>query len=297
LDLYPGPVEAFTYDNELACLPTNASSTVAYVNEDLFARADVTLPDNDWTWTDLEAAAKALDAKDIPAVGFDVGVRLVAPFVWTAGGEIVDDTADPTRTTLDTAPGRRALSYLIGLQAYGVDATARAAADPADQFAAGRLAIYFDSRRAVPGFRKADLAFDVRPLPRAAAARPSASLLASDAYCVATASKSPRLAASLARFAAGGEGATVLARSGRTVPALRPLAQSEAFLDPGQRPRSSQVFLDVLPDLRRLPNVAVEDEAEELADDLLTQLFAGKAGLEQTAAAVDAATAEVYGRG
>ena len=89
----------------------------------------------------------------------------------------------------------------------------------------------------------------------------------------------------------------MLARSGRTVPALRSLAMSEAFLDPGQRPRSSQVFLDVLPDLRRLPHVAVEDEAEETADDLLAQLFAGKAGLEQTVAAVDAATAQVYGRG
>ncbi len=289
LDLYPGPVEAFTYSGELACLPTNASSTVAYLNEDLFARAGVPLPAADWTWTDLETAAKALDAKNIPAMGFDVGVRVVAPFVWTAGGEIVDDTDAPTRTTLDSAAGRRALAYLTGLQAYGVDATARAAADPADQFAAGRLAIYFDSRRAVPSLRKADVAFDVRPLPRANAARPSASLLASDAYCVAKASQSPELAASLARFAAGGPGATV--------PALRPLAQSEAFLDPAQRPRSSQVFLDVLPDLRRLPNVAVEDEAEEAADDLLAQLFAGKAGLEQTAAAVDAATAEVYGRG
>ena len=298
LDLYPGPVEAFTYDGALACLPTNASSTVAYVNEDLFARAGVPLPAADWTWSDLEAAAQALAAQGIPAVGFDVGIRLVAPFVWTAGGEVVDDTDSPSRMTLDTGPGRRALTYLTGLQAYGVDATARAAADPVDQFTAGRLAIYFDSRRSVPAFRKATgLAFDVRPLPRADAEQPSTSLLASDAYCVSKASQSPALAASLARFAAAGEGAKVLARSGRTVPVLRRFAQSADFLAPGLRPRSSQVFLDVLPDLRRLPNVAVEDEAEEMADDLLTQLFAGKAGLEQTVRAVEAATAEVYGRG
>lgn len=298
LDLYDGPVEAFTYDGELACLPTNSSSTVAYVNEDLFTRAGLPLPEADWTWADLEAAAKVLDAKGIAAVGYDVGVRIAAPFVWTAGGEVVDDTDRPTRTTLDSPEGRQALTYLSGLQQYGVDATARAAGDPVDLFTQGELAVYLDSRRSVPAFRKAEgLAFDVRPLPRAEAATPSRSLLASDAYCVSRASESPRLATELARFAAGGEGAEVLARAGRTVPVLESLATSPVFLDPAQRPRSSQVFLDVIPDLRRLPNVAVQDEAEEAADDLLTQYFAGKADLETTVKAVDAATAEVYGRG
>lgn len=298
LDLYDGPVEAFTYDGQLACLPTNASSTVVYLNEDLFARAGVPLPDADWTWDELEVASQQLAAAGITAVGFDVGLRLVAPFVWTAGGEVVDDTVAPTRTTLDTPEGRRALTFLTGLQQYGVDATVRAATKPVDLFTQGELAVYLDSRRSVPAFRKADgLAFDVRPLPRAEAGTPSRSLLASDAYCVSKVSASPQLAAELARFAAGGEGAEVLARSGRTVPALRELAESAAFLAPDLQPRSSQVFLDVLPDLRRLPNIAVQDEAEETADDLLTQLFAEKAGLAATAAEVDAATAVVYGRG
>ena len=297
IDLYPATVEAFTYDGQLACLPTNASSTVAYVNETLFVRAGLALPKPDWTWADLEAAAQALQGSGVAAVGFDIGLRIAAPFVWTAGGEVVDDLTAPTTTTLATPEGRRAVGYLNGLQRYGVDATARAATKPADLFAQGQLAVYFDSRRVVPAFRKVDgLAFDVRPLPRTQAMTPSRSLLASDAYCVAKASDSPRLAAELATFAAGGEGAQVLARSGRTVPAARLLAQSPIFLDPGRRPASSRVFLDVIPDLRRLPNVAVQDEAEETADDLLTQLFAGKAGLEQTLTAVDAATAVIYGQ-
>ena len=36
--LLPATVEAFTYDGELACLPQNVSSSVAYVNPALFAR-------------------------------------------------------------------------------------------------------------------------------------------------------------------------------------------------------------------------------------------------------------------
>jgi multiple sugar transport system substrate-binding protein len=296
-DFYPPPIEAFTYDGELACLPQNVSSSVAYLNLDLLAQAGVPLPEADWTWPDLEATARALHEKDIAAFGFEPLVRNVAPFVWTAGGEVVDDTAEPTAMTFDSPQARQALSFLDRLQAYGVDARSRAATPPVEQFAAGELAIFVDSRRSVPAFRKADgLRFDVRPLPREDPTRPSASLLASDAYCVAAASDVPELAADFARFAAGPEGGQVLARSGRTVPALRALATGPAFLDPTQQPASSQVWLDIVDDLRRLPNVAAEDEAEEAADDLLAQLFAGNAALEPTVVEIRRTTAAVYGQ-
>ena len=297
-EFYAPPLEAFRYDGGLACVPQNASSTVAYVNPELFAKAGVALPRPDWTWADLEAAARSLHAKGVAAVGFAAEIRTVAPFVWTAGGEVVDDTDAPTAMTLDTPEARRALTYLAGLQRYGVDATARAAVEPADQFAAGELAVFFDSRRSVPAFRKAEaLSFDVRPLPRADAGRPSVSLLASDAYCVAKASKARRLAADFAAYAVGPEGAVVLAKSGRTVPSVKEVAESDAFLDPAQEPRSSQVFLDVIPTLRRLPNVGPEDEAEEAANDLLAQYFAGKADLDATVRQVRTATAAAYGEG
>ena len=296
-DFYAPPLEAFTYDGELACLPQNVSSSVAYLNLDLFEQAGVPLPPPDWTWADLERISQQLHAKRVAAFGFDPLVRNVAPFVWTAGGQVVDDTADPDAVTLDSEPARSALAYLDGLQEYGVDATSRAGTPPVEQFARGDLAVFVDSRRSVPAFRKADgLRFDVRPLPREDPARPSVSLLASDAYCVAKASDARELAADFAQFAAGPEGGVVLARSGRTVPALKELATSEAFLDPTQQPASSSVWLDVVDDLRRLPNVAAQDEAEEAADDLLAQYFAGKADLEETVAEIRRATAAVYGQ-
>ena len=296
-DFYAPPLEAFTYDGQLACVPQNTSSSVAYLNLDLLERAGLALPDSDWTWDDVQQLARDLDAQGIPAVGFAPSIRTVAPFVWTAGGEVVDDTDEPSVMTLDGPEARRALTLLSDLQRYGVDATSRAALDPVDRFAAGDLAVFVDSRRSVPAFRKAEgLSFDVRPLPRAEAGRPSASLLASDAYCVAKASRVPRLAADFASYAVGPEGAVVLARSGRTVPSVKEVARSEAFLDPDQQPASSAVFLDVIPHLRRLPNVGPQDEAEEAANDLLEQYFAGKATLDDTVAAIRRATAAIYGQ-
>lgn len=296
-ELYAPPVEAFSYDGELACLPQNISSSVAYLNLGLFERAGIPLPPADWTWADLERISRQLDAQGIAAFGFEPQVRNVAPFVWTAGGDVVDDLQDPSAMTFDTPPARQALSYLAGLQQFGVDATSRAAVPPDEQFARGELAVFTDSRRSVPAFRKAQgLRFDVRPLPREDPARPSSSLLASDAYCVSRASDVPELAADFARFAVQPEGGAILARSGRTVPVLRELARSDVFLDPQQQPASSRVWLDIVDTLRRLPNVAAQDAAEEAADDLLEQYFAGNADLDQTVTEIRRATAAAYGQ-
>lgn len=203
-DLYAPPVEAFTFGGRLMCIPQNVSSVVTYVNPSLFAKAGVELPTAGWTWVEALGTARALAGKGIEAVGFDAEFRSVAPFVWSAGGEVVDDTADPTKVTFDTAPARKALRFLLDLQETGLDATDRAASEPQARFAAGDLAMYFDSRRAVPAFRKSGVDFDVVPLPQD---QKLASMLASDGWCVSKASKEKALAQEFARYAVGTEGA------------------------------------------------------------------------------------------
>ena len=288
---FTAPLEAFTVDGTLQCLPQNASSSVVYVNPALFARAEVALPPYDWTTAQALDTARALQRAGVEAWGAEPGTRLVAPFVWSAGGDVVDDEAAPTTTRYATDEGRRALQLLLDLQATGVDATERAAEAVEDRFARGDLAMFYDSRRAVPGLRKAGLTFDVRPLPRDVS---STSLLASDAYCVAKASKNLAAAHAFAAFAAGPVGGRVLAETGRTVPSLRALATDPAFLAPDRSPASAQVFVDQIDNLRRLPNVAVEDEAEEAVDEVLDQVFAGRMGVGDGASRADEAAARVY---
>jgi multiple sugar transport system substrate-binding protein len=291
-DLYAPPREAFTYDGALQCLPQNVSSSVVYVNETLFAKAGVPLPPNDWTGDELLRTAADLGAKGVESIAFETGTRTVAPFVWSAGGEYVDDTEKPTRITLGSPQARSALTLLNDLQKTGYDARQRAAEDPQDAFGAGHVAMLIDSRRAVPSLRKAGVAFDVRPLPAGAAG--SVSLLASDGWCVAKASKNLDAAHAFAAFTVGPVGGKVLAESGRSVPVAKSLATSPAFLSSDLPPKSSQVFLDNITALRRLPNVAAQNEAEGQADDLLEQYFAGRLPLAQLAGRVETATAAVY---
>jgi multiple sugar transport system substrate-binding protein len=291
-DFYKAPVAAFSRGGTLQCLPQNASSSVVYVNETLFAKAGVPLPSADWTADDLLKTAGALAAKGVESIAFEPGTRTVAPFVWSAGGEYVDSTDRPTRITLGSPEARSALELLTQLQRSGFDARQRAAEDPQDAFGAGHVAMLVDSRRAVPGLRKAGVAFDVRPLPKGAAG--SVSLLASDGWCVSKASKNLDAAHAFAAFTVGDGGGTVLAESGRSVPVSKALAQSPAFLAAHKAPETAQVFLDSIGTLRRLPNVANQNEAEGAADDLLEQYFAGKLPLAELVQEVDRATAAAY---
>lgn len=290
-DLYQPTIDAFTFDGTLQCLPQNASSIVVYTNPALFARAGVPLPSPTWTWPDMLAAAQALAAANIEAIGFDATLRTVPPFLYSAGGDLVDNPEAPTAITLDTGPGRRALTFLTDLQATGLDAEQRAAEDPVDTFARGELGMFIDSRRAVPALREAGLAFDVLPIP---ADQSSVSTLNSDGWCVTKAAGNKALAQEFSRYAVSEPGATVLAKTGRTVPSLRSLAQSPVFLDPALAPPSAQVFLDVIPTLRVLPRDPAANEAEETADDLVTQFFAGNATLVETVQAVREDTESVF---
>jgi multiple sugar transport system substrate-binding protein len=286
--LFPKPLEAFTFDGTLLCRPSNASSMVVYLNTALFEQAQVPLPKSTWTWADLRTTALALKAKGIKSIGFDTQLVRLAPFVWSNGGEIVDDAEHPTTVDLSSAGAREALQLLLDLQQTGLTATDRAAQDPEEAFTAGRVAMLLESRRAVPGLRKTEgLAFDVAPVPTSVS---STSVLHSDGYCVTKAAKNGELAEAFAQYATAGDGAKVLARSGRSVPMALSVAESADFLAPDLLPKSSKVFLDQAVTARALPHVATWNEAESVTEDILTQLFAGKTTLEKAIADIAAQT-------
>ena len=105
--MYDEPLEAFTFDGKLLCRPSNASSMVVYYNTKLFAQAGVDVPDADWTWDDLKSTATALKAKGVSSIGFETALIRLAPFVWSNGGEIVDDADKRRRRSSSCSTCRR----------------------------------------------------------------------------------------------------------------------------------------------------------------------------------------------
>jgi multiple sugar transport system substrate-binding protein len=56
-DYFPQPIEAFTYDEVLQCMPQNISSLVVYINRELFERASIPEPRGEWSWEEFRRTA------------------------------------------------------------------------------------------------------------------------------------------------------------------------------------------------------------------------------------------------
>ena len=280
-DLFEQTVDAFTYDGALTCIPQNVSSLVVYYNKTLFDQAAIPYPQEGWQWPAFLRAAKALtkdtdkDGKtDVYGLAFDPYIIRMAPFIWQNNGDIVDDLNKPTRLTFDAPATIDALSFLRSLQAahHVVPPIAETMSESNDaKFARGALGMLLQSRRYTATLRPIkDLDWDVGPLPYR---WKKATVLHSDAYCMATESKVKDAGYRFIEFALSPAGAEILAKSGRIVPAVKSIANSAVFLDPNQRPKSAQVFLDSLAHIRRTPNVAIWNEVETRVDPILEEWF------------------------
>ncbi len=279
-DFAAAALDAFRFEGaELTCLPQNVSSLEVYYNVDMFEQAGVPLPEAGWTWDDFLSAAKSLTGQGRYGVGTEPSLIRVAPFVWSAGGEVVDDPADPTTLTLDTGTARRGLDFFLDLQTVHRVAPPEREEQSQDseaRFLAGRLGMYLNSRKSVPTLRTIeDFTWDVAPLPVAPGGKP-ATILHGDAYCMSKASPQQDQTWRFIEFANSAEGQTILARSGRTVPSRIDVARSEAFLRPDEPPASAEVFVDVVPTIRSVPHTASWPRVEKEADEVLEAIFYGR---------------------
>jgi multiple sugar transport system substrate-binding protein len=301
-DFYPEALDSFRRDGVLQCMPTNISNQVVYYNKTLFARAALAAPQTGWSWADFLASAKRLTADtngdgktDVYGLGVEPQLVRVAPFVWQAGGEVTDHVANPTKTTMLGPKELRALKFFIELRRVHrvVPSHAEFASEDLEaRFAAGRLGMLIESRRVTTTLRGVPgLDWDVAPLPMDAE---PATILHSDALCMAKPSKNKDRAFRFIEFATGPEGAPILARTGRTVPSHTAVSRSPDFLAPDQRPAHAQIFLDQIPLIRRFPNIGTWNEIETRADPIVEEWFFGNERIEALGIEIDIATRELF---
>ena len=314
--LYPGPVDAFRWRGRQLCLPQNVSSLAVYYNRDLFRRYGVAEPKPGWTWQDMvttagnltrNAAGAKVQAGEsegganrvaVHGLGVEASMIRLAPFVWSNGGDIVDDPLRPTRLNLDTPAARQALRNFVDLRlAYGVVPTDQEveAEDDEARFANGRLAMLMNSRRVTTTFRSITaFEWDVAPLPTYGR---TANVLHSDAYCMTRASKNKDGAWRFLEFALGPDGQRTMAGTGRTVPSNIEVSQSPAFLGPAQPPRSARGFLDAIPNIRRLPTISTWPEIEDVTGGILENALYRGDKLDDVIKQLDEQTRPLFARG
>ena len=280
-DFYPEAMEAFRDDGGQTCMPQNVSSLVVYYNQDLFEAAGVRLPRPGWSWFDMvEAATKLTQDTDGDGVvdtyglGVDPEIIRVAPFIWSNAGTLVDDEDDPGRFAISTPQAAQAMQAFIDLRAEaGVTPTDEEAEseDFESRFLAGSLAMVMESRKVVPAFRTIeDFEWNVAPLP---VHQVPATVLHSDAYCMTAGAAHKDQAWRFLEFALGPQGQEIAAKTGRTVPSLMSVAESDAFLDPTFSPTNGRVFLDNIALTHAVPHLAAWPQIEDITNGLLEEAY------------------------
>lgn len=256
-DYYSQSLEPFHFKGKLYVLPRDFGTiSVVYYNQDLFRQAGLAFPTDDWNWNRFLADAKALTKRDVSGKvicwGFMDDWVNEDPWVYSMGAYWVDDYKKPTHWRFDDPNLIRGIQYRADLTIkYRVapsnaDRTQMGGTSAADFFLNGQAAMFFSGIWKTPYLRQGQkFKWDVAMFPKGPTGK-RGFWLGSACYGLSAFSKHKEMGWKLIRFLTGEEAEKTFAAAGFAVPALRPVAESKAFLD-DQPPLNKGMILKSIP--------------------------------------------------
>ncbi|HEX2894804.1 MAG TPA: extracellular solute-binding protein [Marmoricola sp.] len=297
-------LQAFSSENALQCMPVDVSPLVVYYNTDLISLAALTEPgkrpitaESGWNIDQFAAAARQATRPHVRGVYVAPDVDQVAPFIWSGGGEIVDDPETPTTLTLADPASAAALEKLLEVVRdphITFSQTQMARRSALQRFKSGSLAMMLGYRNLTPQLRaQENLHFDVMPLPRVGT---RASTGSSSGLCLSSASKHPEKTADFLAYAVSDDAMALLASTGYVVPTNLDVANSDAFLQADKMPSNASVFPAMVRAIHPLPQVPTWPAVSAKTAELLGGLFYDPVidPLDQRLKAIDAASAPLF---
>jgi multiple sugar transport system substrate-binding protein len=151
-DIYPQAFkEGSVPSGAIYGMPTTGGPEVLYYNKDLFDKAGLNYPDENWTWDDYLEAAKAL-TKDInqdgriDQYGTTVGVSGWCgslPWLWAAGGDLMND--DVSKCIVNSPEAQTAIQFLVYLDKHKAAVKSSSATEMGggrEMFMTGKLGMF-----------------------------------------------------------------------------------------------------------------------------------------------------------
>lgn len=272
---------AFSDDAALQCMPVDVSPLVVYYNPRLIeleqiadeGRAEITA-ERGWNIEEFGRAAAQPRRPGVRGLYIEPRLEQVAPFVWSGGGQVVDDVVDPSTLTLADDASRDALERLLEVArdpglTFDQDAIQQRSA--LDRFKAGKLGMLLGYRDLTAELRRNPrFPFDVMPLPVVGGGATNARMTGA---CISADSSDAEGAADFLSALTSTYAQDRLAATGYVMPANTESLNAEAFLQQGQRPLHSQVFLRELRDIQLLPATRSWAELESSLSSDLDDLF------------------------
>lgn len=135
-DLFPGLLRAARHDGTLPALPVEVSPPLVMYNKEMFDRAGLSYPTEDWTWDDMIALAKRLTIRNEEGAasqfgfGIDIDIEWFEPFIKRNGGRYIAPDGSTSRGYVDSPATIEAFRMLI--DAFRVHRIARKPNEPAE---------------------------------------------------------------------------------------------------------------------------------------------------------------------
>ena len=171
-DYWSGLLESAKYQGSVYGLPRDNEVNILYYNKDLFDKAGVKYPDENWKWSDLLTAAEKLTVRDAGgkvtqyALGMEGGKY--SKWVNQNGGAILDDYVNPSKCMLADPKSVAAVKLFADMMAKGYamrDADLSQAGGDQAVFQSGQAAMIIQNTSRVSGFNAAKMNYDVAEVP------------------------------------------------------------------------------------------------------------------------------------
>ncbi|WP_214627707.1 ABC transporter substrate-binding protein [Paenibacillus agaridevorans] len=251
-DMWESGLKRYKYDGkktgegELYALPKDIGPIVLYYNKELFDAAGVPYPsaENPMTFDELLETAKLL-TKDETGDGkpeqYGMGPAWWEGWIWGNGGKILSD--DRKEFMMHEKAATDALQFAADLRnKHGVSPDTRAlqAMNDGQMFETGKLAMMQQGRWMVPTYRKLDFDWDVAPNPTNGQWDGHSGSVGLGIY---SKTANADAAFKLVEYLGGPEGQKLQSEMGFAIPSFKSMANSDVFLQPGQKPEHAEVFV------------------------------------------------------
>jgi multiple sugar transport system substrate-binding protein len=280
-DEYPrSSLTAFSSDNHLNCLPYGVSPSVIFYNKALVKlgriHTDPPTPGQGWSLDQFAAVARWAVTHHGGIAGAYVEPSLagVAPFLYSGGGQLFDDTDQPTSLAFSQEPNQQSLDStvrVLGRPRMSLTQAQLRKHSAVQWFRQGKLALLEGSRRMVPTLRThLGLDFDVMPMPSLGT---SATVGGLSGLCVSADARDAATAADFLVYASSPEALGTVASGGYLQPANQTVALSDDFQQPGRLPEHASVFTFSVKSMVYPPLIGQWDQVDQAVDPLIDRLL------------------------
>jgi len=290
-DFFPIILDAYRYDvatgrvgtGPLFGLPKDFTTSVMYVNLDLFERAGVPVPYDGWTWDEFEVACRKITAltgqpefgsRKIYGASFDLWIDTFRQMTWTFGGDFFGPGGF-SDVTLDSPQSQEAMEFIrrMRFDERTVYNNTGISTEGKQEFYTGNIGIIGPyGRWMVPRYKSIEnFRWDCVPIPSKTKEFRD-NVVFYTAWTMSSKTKHPDECFKLIKNFCTGPGLIDQTHLGLSIPPLKSVAYSDDFLAPPGLPKHhAKVFLDMIAHarLQQLPrdaelfNRLVDDKSKQ----------------------------------